>query len=155
MLYWVEHLIDFTETRKDKCNSCRAILTQLQLFYYAKLQKFAFLRYYPGGGGVMEPLGFHGYCQVPTFKLIIEWNSTPPRTTELQNVSLVNSRHLSAQENRWCSMSSSPQSSRNLWAAWCRRKMEDKRETHMFSRMLATGELQGEEKTGEDAQHYL
>lgn len=34
-------------------------------------------------------------------------------------------------------------------------KMEEKKEKHMFSWMSATGELQGEEKTEEDARWYL
>lgn len=66
-------------------------------------------------GGVTVLLGFHGYCQIPTFKLNIEWNSTPPHTTKLQNVSLINWQHLLAKENRWCRTSRSPQSSRNRW----------------------------------------
>lgn len=48
----------------------------------------------------MVPLGFHVYCQIPTFKLNMEWSSTPQHTTELQNVPLINWRHLSAEENR-------------------------------------------------------
>lgn len=99
-------------------------------------------------GGATVPQGFHGYRQIPTkFKLNMEWYSTSPCTTQLQNAPLVNWQHLWAKENRWHV---------KVHGLGCWMKMEEKRGAgHTFSWMLLPGELQGVEKTREEARRYI